>query len=211
MLAGNHPLLSRLPAYSTLTVPSRYDLIGVESLERLVNVKSDAGGKALQQGEIDRLNGYLAYVQASSRGVATATHLRGFIKADRISAYLGRLVTNALKPDVHFLPKDGKPDSYSAIPVHSVVQFRYPLSIPIAALAAAESMLACQWTEHTISNSTKIPILRHMPAWPIKLAALQGEFLSDMVARYLSMYIRLGSSDFTEQSVLDMSREIGAK
>jgi hypothetical protein len=48
--------------------------------------------------------------------------------------------TNAYRPDIHFLPADSKPPSWSAIPEHSVVLFRYPLTAPIELFDAANDI-----------------------------------------------------------------------
>jgi len=204
-----YPVLSRLEHFPALTPPTRYQLVSAADLSHVVNVKRDAAGKALTDPEKSRLMAYLKYVEASVQGTATVDHLQKFIKSDKWNAYLNKLVTNALKPDVHFLPKDGKPAAYSAISEHSVVLFRYPLSIPIASLEVAQSVVEAQWATQRENCKAVLPTLRHMPIWPIKLASLRGEFLGDMLSRYVNMFIRLGSSDFSERSVQEMSIEIG--
>lgn len=78
-------------------------------------------------------------------------------------------------------------------------------------LHLAQSTTESQWATCKDALSTSLPVSLHVPRWPIKLAALKGQFLSDMISRYLNLYIRLGSSDFSEESIRNMSAEIGAQ
>lgn len=204
-------LLARLPDFGAILPPRRYELISEDDLKVLVSNKRDAAGKALSAVELSRLHSYQSYVECSNRGISTLDHVRGFIKADRYTTLLSRLITNALKADIHFLPKDGLPAQYSAIPVHSLVLFRYPLSLPIDALHLAQSTTESQWVAGRTAAAASLPVLLSMPRWPIKFAALRGEFLSDLISRYLNMYIRLGSTDFSDESVRCMSDEIGSQ
>jgi hypothetical protein len=202
-------LLSRLPNFQDVRQPSRYELIDEADLRGLIDVKRDNNGKNLQEPELARLSAYLEYVQAAKMQRATASHLRRFIKIEKMTNYLEKLVTNALKNDIHFLPNDGKPISYSAVPSHSVVLFRYPLTVPITILDAAQNLSEGEWNQYLAKGKTTDAVLGSFSNWPIKLTTLRNEFLSDLLSRYINMYIRLGSSDFSDQSVEDMSRQIG--
>ncbi|HBO5645048.1 hypothetical protein GFM12_13470 [Pseudomonas aeruginosa] len=203
------PLLNRLSDFGAVIPPSRYELISECDLKVLVESERDANGKLLTPAEINRLASYQSYVEGSSRGTASLEHLKGFIKAERYAGILSKLITNSLKPDIHFLPSDGQPSYSSAVPVHSVVLFRYSLSLPIEALHLAQSTTEGQWSARKEAATSSFPVLRHLRQWPIKMASLKGEFLSDMIARYLNMYIRLGSSDFSDDSIQSMAAEIG--
>jgi hypothetical protein len=203
-------VLSRLPDYGAIVPPSRYGLICDADLGCLVQPGKDANGKPLPEADLARLSAYQEYVTASRCGNASMKHLKSFIKPERLASLLSKLATNALKPDIHFLPQDGQPQSYSAVPVHSVVLFRYTLTIPISALQLAQDCTEAQWSVRQKESAPAVPALKHMPSWPIKVASLRGEFLSDLISRYLNMYIRLGSTDFSEESVRSMIHEIGA-
>ncbi|MCI0151887.1 hypothetical protein KNO81_39250 [Paraburkholderia sediminicola] len=202
-------LLARLPDFGAILPPRRFELISEDDLKVLLSNQRDTTGKALSVVELARLGSYQAYVEGSNRGTASLDHLQGFIKADRYATLLSRLISNALKADIHFLPRDGLSSQYSAIPVHSVVLFRYPLSLPIEALHFAQSATESQWAARKTAAASSLPVLLSMPRWPIKLAALKGEFLSDLISRYLNMFIRLGSSDFSDEAIRGMSDEIG--
>lgn len=205
------PLLNRLSDFGAIVPPSRYELISEGDLKVLIDSKKDANGKLLTPAEMNRLTSYQLYVEGLSRGTASLEHLKGFIKAERYAGILSKLITNSLKPDIHFLPSDGQPSYSSAVPVHSVVLFRYSLSLPIEVLHLAQSTTETQWVARKEATTPTLPVLRHMQQWPIKMASLKGEFLSDMISRYLNMYIRLGSSDFSDDSIQSMAAEIGTQ
>jgi hypothetical protein len=203
------PLLSKLPNFGAILPPARYELIPKADFDALVGDYSDANGRLLSSNEITRLKSYEAYLVGSYCGKAEFESLSGFIKADRYTTLIGKLITNALKADIHFLPYDGQPTQYSAVSSHSVVLFRYPLNVPIEILRRAQNMTQSQWENSKEEFKINMPVVQHMKQWPIKLASLRNEFLGDLISRYLNMYIRLGSPDFSDESVRSMSRDIG--
>lgn len=205
------PLLQRLPGYELLTEPDRFDLLSIDELEPLRAQQKDMNGKKLSEQELKRISAYLDYVSLAHQGRAQAAHLAEFFKADRMRITLERLVTNSLKADIHFLPADGLHTSFSAIPTHSVVLFRYALTLPIKALSIAQHLDADGWRKHVEENKKRQPVLEHMREWPIKLSTLRGEFFADLISRYINMYIRLGSTDFEETSVKEMANKIREK
>ena len=202
------PLLSRLAGYKEMPEPDRFELLPVEFLEFARAVEFDGAGKKLSHDEKVRLSGYVEYVEHGHKGKANATHLTKFIKADRMKSILSRLVTNAMKADIHFLPADGLPASYSAVSQHSVVLFRYPMSIPVEVVRRAQNCTESEWEGYVKSAVSTVAVLAHMPQWPIKLATLRSAFFSDMISRYINMYIRLGSTDFEDRTVREFSEQI---
>jgi hypothetical protein len=202
------PLLARIEHGSQLPKPARFELISSSLLEGIKDVKIDSKGKKLSNEECDRILGYLEYVRAAEKGVAVAANLEKFIKADRIKSILARLVTNSLKSDIHFLPGEGASAEYSPTPSHSVVLFRYPLTVPIDVLDKAQNSSSEQWQAFVDKTCTARPFLSSMQKWPIKLATIKNDFFADMISRYLNMHIRLGSIDFQDQTVRDISEQI---
>lgn len=203
--------LARLPDFRAVFPPSRFELICNEELDALIGNCLDSKGKSLTTPEIQRIKAYQNYVRASHLYKANLEDVKAFFKTDRFETLLFRLVTNALKPDIHFLPADKGQFGARPVPVHSIVLFRYPLSLPIVALDLAQNTSEALWQQRrTGSRHDDQAILAHMPVWPVKLASLRGEFLSDLISRYIGIHIRLGSADFTEQTVRNMCQEIGA-
>lgn len=200
-------LITRFELVDQHPRPTRFGLFPSAIIEEIIDAPTDQKGKTISKDERARISGYLEYLQASERGDASATHLAKFVKADRLKGILSRLVTNSLKADIHFLPQESTSAEYSPTPTHSVVLFRYPITIPIDTLDRAQNSTEEHWKTLTAATDAT-GILPHMRQWPIKLATLKGEFFADMISRYLNMYIRLGSTDFQEQSVREMAEDI---
>ncbi|WP_158677501.1 hypothetical protein [Chromobacterium vaccinii] len=203
------PLLSRLAGYKDIPEPGRFELWPVEFLDFTQGISRDMKGKSLSVEEIEKIDGYREYVLSAHAGTAKAHHLSKFFKADKFKIILSRLVGNSLKADVHFLPSDGLDRDYSAIEKHSLVLFRYPMSLPIECMNRAKNMLdEREWAGYVEKNRKCLPVLSHMPIRPIKLSSLKGEFFSDLISRYLNMYIRLGSPDFEDGRICKIVDEI---
>lgn len=204
-----HPIISKLPEFSTIVAPGRYDFLSNEVLEAICRAEVDVKGVRLTDVERRKIAAYEKYVKESRAGVVKLSRIKEFIKKDDMLTYISRLVTNAFKTDVHFLPKDGQPSGLGVIDFHSVVLFRYPLTVPVEVLNLAQHTEPTQWSQIRECKSEKFPVIKQMPVWPIKMLSLQGGFLSDLISRYINMYIRLGSADFSKSAVRAMSKEIG--
>lgn len=204
-------VLAKTKGYSLMASPGRFDLPRKDDLEAVLEMQKDADAKQLSAQETARINSYVNYIEKCNEKTVSIMDVRNFMKSDRYKNYISRIVTNAHKPDIHFLPADEQVEDLSAMPVHSLVLFRYPLTIPVAVLDAAHHTPSTQWNEVRGNLRGDQPILNHMPQWPIKLMSLKGEFLSDMITRYVNMYIRLGSSDFSEGAVQRFTEEIVQK
>jgi hypothetical protein len=76
---------------------------------------------------------------------APALDLRSLFGESRFRGICSQLVTNAYRTDVHFLPADGEPQSWSALPSHSLALFRYPLTLPIELLDLATTTVQEDW------------------------------------------------------------------
>lgn len=202
-------VLEKLPSFTAVFPPRRFELISDEDLEAAIGQGTDAKGRPLADAEMLRIQAYKAYVQASRSGSATIDHVKDVFKTDRFDTMTSRLVTNAFKSDIHFLPADSLAYGARPVPVHSVVLFRYPLTVPAPVLDMAQHSTEAQWKSSNIgTGSGHEEVLKQMPEWPVKLASLKNEFLSDLISRYLGVHIRLGSGDFTEQTVRAFCNEI---
>lgn len=114
---------------------------------------------------------------------------------------LRKIFTNSYKSDVHFFPALLNAGEYSAISAHSVALFRYAYSIPVEILNAAQSSNQEWWAKDCNDLASEFPIVKEFQTWPVKLSALKDDFLSDLLSRYLGMFMRLGSRDFTSQTI----------
>ena len=126
------------------------------------------------------------------------------------TANLEKLITNALRTDVHFLPPDEQEPEWSAVPVPSVVLFRYPLTAPIEILDVAGDLAQRNWNVALNEIASLHPIADAFGGErPLRRARLQDRFLADLMTRYLAVYIRLGSPDFSLDTVRDYATVLG--
>ncbi|MFH2051116.1 MAG: hypothetical protein ABIK96_01490 [bacterium] len=120
------------------------------------------------------------------------------------------IVRNSFRTDLHFLPGDDQKPEYSAVPVPSVVMFRYPLTIPIDILDSASVCTDSAWEGEKLRLSKQYScakILNRLP--PIKALRVRPRFVSDLLTRFIGLYGRIGSPDFTEATVRKYAQQIG--
>lgn len=105
--------------------------------------------------------------------------------------------------DFYFLPYDRQSESYSGVPEHSLVLFRYPITIPAILLEMALDADGYPDWENALDNvqawcptANAFRVVR-----PIKLVSLRIPFISDLLTRYVRLYGRLGSPDFTTETI----------
>jgi hypothetical protein len=122
-----------------------------------------------------------------------------------------QIVKNALRSDLYFLPADGNSDlDVSPIANHSVVLFRYPLTLPVSLLDAAQDTSLTDWTEATSTLAVEEPMANALSTLrPLKCLRLQSRFLADLLTKYVGLYSRIGSPDFTRETVETLSSELG--
>jgi hypothetical protein len=122
------------------------------------------------------------------------------------------IVTNAFRQDLYLLPADGNDDvDISPVNQHSVVLFRCPLTVPVSVLDTAQDMSMDDWPSATTLLSKEDPMA---PAFadkrPLKALRLQNRFLADLLTKFVALYSRLGSPDFTRTTIETLSEELGA-
>jgi hypothetical protein len=123
--------------------------------------------------------------------------------------YRSRLVRNALRSDLHFLPADGQLASWSGVPCHSLVLFRYPLTAPIDVFECAQDISLVDWKNCCEQLGVIVPLVMAFAARrPIKRLTLKPDFLADLLTRYVSLYVRLGSPDFSEHTINQFCTEV---
>lgn len=123
-----------------------------------------------------------------------------------------QIVRNALRSDIYFLPADGNSDSdISPMPKHSVVLFRYPLTAPVSVLDAAQDNSLTDWNEAVTMLAIEDPMATaFLGSRPLKCLRLQSRFLPDVLTKYVALYSRIGSPDFTRETIETISNELGA-
>lgn len=200
-------VLAKSDLYSALLQPDRFKLPKRGDVEELVSSLADASPKKANAADLSRLRAYLQYVEFGDN-IAPADLVERLMKSDRFGQYIDRIVTNSLKVDLHFLPADGQPVEASAISEHGVVLFRRPMTIDLDILDVAQESTVDQWATLVAQRAPPLTRAPYVAAWPIKLSTLRGEFLGDLLSRYVSMYIRLGSTDFSRAAVERMVADV---
>ena len=113
-------------------------------------------------------------------------------------ATIGQIVTNSFSSDVHFLPADLQPVKWSAVFEHSVALFRYPMVVPVEILDRANDARPADWKTIVEETAQCLPCARHfIDELPMKRATLESNYMNDLLARFASVHMRIGSPDFS--------------
>lgn len=135
--------------------------------------------------------------------------LGSFIGEKKYSELKEKILRNSFSNDIHYFPKDNENIEWSAISDHSVVLFRYPITTPIEVFDLASDYNCLNWELSIKELSMRFPTVHHFESIrPIKSLHLNQEFLSDLLTRYISLYIRLGSPDFSNDTINQFNKEI---
>jgi len=203
--------LQKLGLTHLVIPPERFELPLVEELDlALTTARQIAVQDPQKSSHVARLAAYTDYVRKrQTNALSSLTDVGKVFIGNNFDKLLKRLTTNGYKADIHFLPCDGKPRESSAVPEHSVVLFRYASSIPVCLLDIAQVSTQPQWNE----GATRIfqgmeGLMPHFRVCPIRLATVKDDFLSDLLSRYVGMQIRLGSRDFTDETIEHVVRQL---
>jgi hypothetical protein len=115
------------------------------------------------------------------------------------------------RPDTHFLPKDLQPVEYGVMPAHSVILFRYPVTVPMELIEGIDYNAGSAWKSAFRSRAfltASLAMFDEKP--PIKRGRVREPFMKDIITRYVASFGRLGSPDFSPQLVSDIRSEIEA-
>ncbi len=120
-----------------------------------------------------------------------------------------RMVTNSYRTDLHFLPADGQRPEWTGVAKHSLVLFRYPLTAPIEIVDAAQDISLADWPQWCHETTGRVPCAaRFGQARPMKRLTVRIEFISDLLTRFVALFVRLGSPDFSAETISQYSQEI---
>jgi len=200
---ASQEVLAKLKLEDMVIPPDRFELPIIKEIDASISKakliqKLDDGKKSL----IQRLEKYEEYLSRIINKKDPAIQvIESIISKSKFDKLISSIVTNSFKADIHFLPADKQHNSYSAIPKNSIALFRYPLTIPVLMLDRAQFCDEDSWSGIINDLGVDFPVARHFSKWPVKLSRLKDDFLSDLLSRYLGMYIRMGSRDFTEDDV----------
>lgn len=118
-----------------------------------------------------------------------------------VSEILSRVVRNSYRLDIHFLPPDDQILEWSGVATPSVVLFRYTLTAPASIFEAAHDGTLKDWPAAVAAVTRLWPAASAFAGGrPLKRVSLRPHFLGDLLTRYVAMYVRLGSPDFTAET-----------
>lgn len=134
--------------------------------------------------------------------------LRIFLTDAEYTRIATGIVRNSYASDLHFLPCDYEEEEWSKMIKHSVVLFRYPITAPIEIFECANDANCLDWQAKMTEISSTFPIaLQFRSVKPLKTAKLHEKFLSDLLTRFVGLYMRLGSPDFEEEAIVKLTQE----
>jgi hypothetical protein len=152
------------------------------------------------------------HLKRVSRGKpADHTDLETCLTKNRWQQIRTQIVRNAFRTDLYFLPAVDNDLGLSPIPNNSVALFRYALTVPLSLLDAAQDTSLTDWRHAARSLADEEPMARAFSrVRPLKCLRLQSRFLPDLLTKFVALYSRLGSPDFTPDTVETLSNELGA-
>jgi len=135
--------------------------------------------------------------------------LAGLFSQKPIQQIMDKVVTNAYRSDIHFLPADGQRRAWAGVSEHSVVLFRYVCSAPAELFEAAQDLDARDWTAELFRISQTFPgAAVFSDERPMKRSTLRPRFVADLITRFSAVHLRLGSPDFTAETVAEYSQSL---
>jgi hypothetical protein len=139
------------------------------------------------------------------------------ISAEDLASFFGtdwaklkeRIIANSFSSHIHFIPSDGQDPAYSGIAEHSVVLFRYPLTTSIEIFDLAQHTTEQSWPSAIAQTATYLPAAESFRfTRPMKVLSMRAEFLHDLLSRYVAVYNRIGSPDFSKKSIGAICTEV---
>lgn len=149
-------------------------------------------------------------VSVRTRGAdRTVQCVRRILSDKEFDRAIREIVRNSYSVDLHFLPGDGRVADMSVIKAHSVVLFRYAMSIPVEFLEAAQDTANRNWAVVVEGLSQEFPVAKHVTAKPLRVGRLKAAFIPDLISRFTSLHVRMGSPDFSPDTINEYVTQIG--
>lgn len=156
-----------------------------------------------------KIDAYFTFIKKIVEPKCTHISSKDLCCLSNASDILTRIINNSYQSDIHFLPQDVANIDTTAIPCHSVALFRYPITVPIEILDLASDYNCIDWESSITSLVSLFGIAEEFKSLrPLKTTRLNPDFLSDLLSRYVALYARIGSPDFTKDVVDNIKSEI---
>ena len=201
-----------VPVAGRFTLPPEEQLTTV--IDQLSELSASLASPKEQMAAKRAIAGYTAVRTQYAPGLSAPDidQVKTVFGKSAFGKLLSDITRNAHRLDLHFLPADMQRPEWSAVPNHSLVLFRYAFSVPVEVLECAQNIQEQNWESCVgrLSAST-IGVSAFAATRPMKLARLKPRFLSDLLTRYVAMYVRLGSPDFSADTISTFAAEIEAE
>jgi hypothetical protein len=168
-------------------------------------------GEALGESKVKRITDGLALLKCITAGsLPDGMALFKSVFGKTGGRIIDEIVRNN-RPDTHFLPKDLQPAEYGVMPAHSVILFRYPVTVPMEIVEGIDYDADSAWKTAFRGRdflTESLAMFGEKP--PIKRGRVREPFMKDIITRYVASFGRLGSPDFSTQLASDICMEIEA-
>ncbi len=215
LVSESNRLLAAVALPGLSTIANRFPVSPAELAvieERVRGWKDEKGRSKKELDFADRLFAGLQLLRLTLRpgaqNVPTAALdlLFGVANSQKL---LERLVRNSYSLDVHFLPADDQPSEWSAVYEHSVALFRYSITAPVEIFDGAQDLQLGDWAVFLDRLRPSVPAANAFAdVRPVKKATLKGPYIADLITRYVSMFIRLGSPDFSAATITEFVAKV---
>ena len=175
------------------------DILAAQSLLSNTGLQPNRGKKELDAASRAEAGlSLLIHIAGTDRHPDPGVLYNKLVGSPEYSKQCRRLITNSYRLDVHFLPCDEQPDDWTAIPSHAVAMFRYPLTLPIDLIDLAATTADVDWQKAVAAFLAPYPCCTAISATrPLKALSVRPRFMADLLSRFISLYGRLGSPDFS--------------
>lgn len=191
----------------TSKLPNSDVLQRVQAAAKIVIEKKGVGEKTLAAAKrCEAAVKTLLSYRISGRG--RLSDVRFCLGDKEFARILADVVRNAYSGDIHFLPSDGRIGVTSAMRTHSLALFRYPMSLPVEILQVANDIGVVDWGSAIRSIQPEYPIADSVKNRPIKVGTLRAPYLADLISRFATLHVRMGSPDFTKETVMRYVQDI---
>lgn len=192
-----------------------YELPDADQIQQLLDF---CAHKTTETNVSNKEKGAIERVQAGLRLISVIrnkSRVAGDLKDVRVllgSAYeetKRKIMTNSLRTETHFLPHDRQAEAWAGVGAHSLVLFRYPMTAPVSVFDLALDSSVTDWEQAVLDLADRAPAAALFSQnRPSKRSTVTQPFMADLLTRYLSVYLRLGSPDFAKQTIYDFSEDV---
>lgn len=202
--------IADLSAWGTrgIELPSASDIS--KTLSEAEKIAHGKGSEKMRAAATRVCSAARVLLAVRGKGSPDVSAVFGAMGAKEKARCLSDLCRNSHSTDIHFLPSDGKVGPSSSMEVHSVVLFRYPMALPVDLLTAANDVSLKDWAAAVDSLSVELPVCSAARGFrPVKVATLRPQYLPDLLARFVALHVRMGSPDFSSETLDAFVGEIG--